>query len=48
VGIPGLKRGAFGSAPIFNADADREKKVGEKENQKRVPTNEKVKAASET
>ena len=48
MGIPGLKRGAFGSAPIFNVDADGDKKVGEKEKQKRNPTNEKVKAASET
>jgi hypothetical protein len=47
-GMLGLKRGAFGSAPIFKVDAEEESKVGEKENQKRVPTNKKVKAASET
>ena len=47
-GMLGLKRGAFGSAPIFIVDAEKESEVGEKENQKRVPTNKKVKAASET
>jgi hypothetical protein len=33
---------------MFYIDAEEESKVGEKENQKRVPTNKKVKAASET
>ena len=40
----GLKRGAFGSAPIFKVDAEEESKVGEKENQKKSSDQQKGKS----